>query len=33
MCQAKSKGENVLEGGESIMNVFGSKREQGMLEN
>lgn len=32
MCRAKSKGENVLEGGESILNVFGNKREQGMLE-
>lgn len=30
--QAKSKGGNVLDGGEGIFNIFGSTREQGMLE-
>lgn len=31
-CQAKNKGENVLDGEESIFSIFGSKTEQGILE-
>lgn len=30
--QAKIKGGNVLDGGQGIFNIFGSRREQGMLE-